>query len=98
MYISFAMSDVAFNAVLIKVSDKIDETELLRLIRLCRGKISTDGEINSVYDLLLDMEKCKNLGPDNLDVLKEVLDNVKGGKPLLKDVKKFEEIRKGKLL
>jgi len=43
------------------------------------------------------LEKCKNLGPDKLDVLKDVLDNVKGGKPLLKDVKKFEEIRKGKV-
>jgi len=43
------------------------------------------------------MEKCKTLGADKLDVLKEVLDKVKGGKPLLKDVKKFEEIRKGKV-
>ena len=66
--------------------------------RLCRGKISTaDGDINNVWDLLLDLEKCKNLGPDKLDVLKDVLDNVKGGKPLLKDVEKFEEIRKGKV-
>ena len=90
------MSDVEFNALLIKVSEKIAETELLRLKRLCRGKISTaDGDINNVWDLLLDLEKCKNLGPDKLDVLKDVLDNVKGGKPLLKDVEKFEEIRKG---
>ena len=92
------MSDVEFNALLIKVSEKITVTELLRLKRLCRGKIATaDGNINSVWDLLLELEKCKNLGPDKLDVLRDVLDNVKGGKPLLKDVKKFEELRKGKV-
>ena len=93
------MSDVEFNALLIKVSEKIAVTELARLKRLCRGKISTaDGRnINSVWDLLLELEKCSNLGPDKLDVLKDVLANVKGGKPLLKDVKKFEELRKGKV-
>ena len=97
-YISFTMSDVEFNALLIRVSEKISETELLRLKRLCRGKISTDdGDINSVWDLLLDLEKCKNLGPDKLDVLRDVLNNVKGGTPLLKDVHKFQEIRKGKV-
>jgi len=92
------MSDVQFNALRIKVSEKIAEKELLRLKRLCRGKISTaDGDINTVWDLLLDLEKCNNLGPDKLDVLKDVLDNVRGGKPLLKDVKKFEKIRKGRV-
>ena len=92
------MSDVQFNVLLDKVAKKIREKELPRLKRLCRGQISTaDGHINSVWDLLLDLEKCKNLGPDKLDVLKDVLENVKGGKPLLKDVKKFEEIRKGKV-
>ena len=92
------MSDIKFNALLDRVSEKIAVTELPRVKRLCRGKISTaDGNIDSVWDLLLDLEKCKNLGPDKLDVLKDVLEHVKGGKPLLKDVKKFEEIRKGKV-
>lgn len=92
------MSDVEFNALLIKVSEKIAVKKLPRLKRLCRGMISTDdGNINSVWDLLLDLEKCKNLGPDKLDVLKDVLNNVTGGNPLLEDVKKFEKIRKGKV-
>jgi len=91
------MSDIDFNALLITISGKIAGTELLRLKRLCRGKISTDGEINDVYDLLVDMVKCNTLGADKLDVLKEVLGKFEGGKPLLKDVKKFEEIRKGKV-
>lgn len=97
-YISLTMSDVDFNALLLKVSEEIAPTELFRLKRLCRGKISTDdGNINEVWDLLLDLANCKNLGPDKLDVLKDVLNNVTGGESLLKDVKKFEEKRKSKV-
>ena len=59
---------------------------------------TADGNnIDTVWHLLLDLIKCKNLGPDKLDVLKDVLESVKGGKPLLKDVNEFEEIRKGKV-
>ena len=92
------MSKVDFNALLMKVSEEIAATELPRLKRLCRGMISTDdGNIDSVWELLLDLEKCKNLGPGKLDVLKDLLNNVKGGKPLLKDVNKYQKIRKGKV-
>lgn len=97
-YISLTMSDVDFNALLIKVSKELAVTEFLSLKRLCKGKISTDdGSINEVWDLLVDLEKCQNLGPDKLDVLKDVLNNVTGGESLLKDVKKFEEKRKSKV-
>lgn len=93
------MFDVEFNVLLIKVFEKFFVKKLLRLKCLCRGMILIDdGNINSVWDLFFDLEKCKNLGFDKLDVLKDLLNNVMGGYLLFEDVKKFEKIRKGKVI
>lgn len=93
------MSDIHFNALILKVSKTVEVRELSDLKCLCRGKIGTTNpdNINSVWELLLELEKNGNLGPDNLEILKDLLEYVRRSKHLLRAVEEFEKARKGKL-
>ena len=93
------MSDIDFNALLLLISKTIDVNELSDLKLLCKGKIAEDSDVNSVWNLLRELEKKNNLGPDKLGVLKDLLkyvDDVDGREQLLFCVKEFEGERKGK--
>ena len=93
------MSDVDFNALLWEVSKTVEVRELPYLKCLCRGFIRSTNidNINSVWDLLLELVNNGNLGPDNLEVLKDAVKYVRRSKPLLGAVEEFENARKGKV-
>ena len=90
------MSVIEYNDLLFKVSQRLNELNVgRRLLVMCRGKVAPRSEDNlqDVFSLFVELEEKKFLGPDRLDVLKDVLEGLEEW-PLLENVEKFESKRK----
>ena len=95
------MSEVEYNALIFEISEKIEETNLDFLKFMCRHHLGngTWEHITTVRKLLLELEKKNRLGIDRLDLLKEIVKQLKKQKrTLLKKVDDFEVRRKGWLI
>ena len=90
------MSAIEFNDLLFKVSQRLNELNVgRRLLVMCRGKVAPRSEENlqDVLSLFVELEEKEFLGPNRLDVMKEVLEGLKEWS-LLENVEKFEAKRK----
>ena len=90
------MSAIEYNDLLFKVSQRLNELNVgRRLLVMCRGKVAPRSEENlqDVFSLFEELEGKEFLGPDRLDVMKEVLEGLKEWF-LLENVEKFEAKRK----
>ena len=90
------MSAIEYNDLLFKVSQRLNELNVgRRLLVMCRGKVAPRSEENlqDVLSLFVELEEKEFLGPDRLDVMKEVLEGLKEWS-LLENVEKFEAKRK----
>ena len=86
------MSAIEYNNLLFKVSQRLNELNVGRqLLIMCRGKVAPRSEENlqDVFSLFVELEEKEFLGPDRLDVLKDVLEGLEEW-PLLENVEKFE--------
>lgn len=90
------MSNIEYRALLFDISEKLDVNKLPRLVFMCKDEIAKGSErnIRDVLTLFEELEKQNRLGIDRLDILKEILTQVKE-KSLLRKVEKFEIKRKG---
>ena len=90
------MSAIEYNNLLFKVSQRLNELNAgKQLLFMCRGKVAPRSEENlqDVVSLFEELEEKEFLGPDKLDVLKDVLEGLEEWS-LLEDVEKFETKRK----
>ena len=85
------MSAVEYNSLIFEISQRLDELGR-KLIVMCRGKVAprSEGNMQDAFSLFVGKEF---LGPDNLDVLKDLLKGVKEW-ALLEEAEKFESKRK----
>ena len=90
------MSAVEYNSLIFEISQRLDELNVgSKLIVMCRGKVAPRSERN-IQDALSFFEELEGkefLGPDKLDVLKQLLKGVEEW-VLLEKVEKFESKRK----
>ena len=90
------MSAVEYNSLIFEISQRLDELNVGRkLIVMCRGKVAprSEGNMQDAFSLFVELEGKELLGPDNLDVLKDLLKGVKEW-ALLEEAEKFESKRK----
>ena len=90
------MSVIEYNNLLFKVSQRLNELNVGRqLLVMCRGKVAPRSEENlqDVFSLFVELEEKEFLGPDRLDVLKDLLEGLEEWS-LLENVEKFETKRK----
>ena len=90
------MSAVEYNSLIFEISQRLDELNVERkLIVMCRGKVAprSEGNTQDAFSLFVELEGKEFLGPDNLDVLKDLLKGVKEW-ALLEEAEKFESKRK----
>ena len=90
------MSAVEYNSLIFEISQRLDELNVGRkLIAMCRGKVAprSEGNMQDAFSLFVELEGKEFLGPDNLDVLKDLLKGVKEW-ALLEEAEKFESKRK----
>ena len=90
------MSAVEYNSLIFEISQRLDELNVGRkLIIMCRGKVAprSEGNMQDAFSLFVELEGKEFLGPDNLDVLKDLLKGVKEW-ALLEEAEKFESKRK----
>ena len=90
------MSAVEYNSLIFEISQRLDELNVGRkLIVMCRGKVAprSEGNMQDAFLLFVELEGKGFLGPDNLDVLKDLLKGVKEW-ALLEEAEKFEGKRK----
>ena len=90
------MSAVEYNSLIFEISQRLDELNVGRkLIVMCRGKVAprSEGNMQDAFSLFVELEGKEFLGPDNLDVLKDLLKDVKEW-ALLEEAEKFENKRK----
>ena len=90
------MSAVEYNSLIFEISQRLDELNVGRkLIVMCRGKVAprSEGNMQDAFSLFVELEGKEFLGPDNLDVLKDLLKGVKEW-ALLEEAEKFESKRK----
>ena len=90
------MSAVEYNSLIFEISQRLDELSVGRkLIVMCRGKVAprSEGNMQDAFSLFVELEGKGFLGPDNLDVLKDLLKGVKEW-ALLEEAEKFESKRK----
>ena len=90
------MSAVEYNSLIFEISQRLDELNVGRkLIVMCRGKVAprSEGNMQDAFSLFVELEGKEFLGPDNLDVLKDLLKGVKEW-ALLEEAEKFENKRK----
>ena len=90
------MSAVEYNSLIFEISQRLDELNVGRkLIVMCRGKVAprSEGNMQDAFSLFVELEGKEFLGPDNLDVLKDLLKGVKEW-VLLEEPEKFESKRK----
>ena len=90
------MSAVEYNRLIFEISQRLDELNVGRkLIVMCRGKVAprSDETMQDTFSLSVELEEKGFLGPDHLDVLKDLLRGVKEW-ALLEEVEKFESRRK----
>ena len=90
------MSTIDYNALVFRVSRRLDElNEPEQLIFMCRDLLppGSEGDIQDALLLLRKLEECKHLGPDCLEIMKDILKNVEEWS-LLGRVEKFERKRR----
>ena len=90
------MSAIEYYGLIFEISQRLDELNVgSKLIAMCRGKVAPRSERNlqNALSLFEELEGKEFLGPDNLDVLKQLLKGVKEW-ALLEKVEKFESKRK----
>lgn len=90
------MSIIDYNALVFRVSRRLDElNEPEQLIFMCRDLLpsGSDGGIQGALLLLKKLEGRKHLGPDCLEIMKDILKNVEEWS-LLGKVEKFERKRR----
>ena len=90
------MSTVEYNCLIYEIRERLDELDVgKKLIFMCRGKVAPRSEENmqDASSLITELEEKEFLGPDNLDLLKDLLKGVKEW-ALLEEVEKFESKRK----
>ena len=90
------MSAIEYSYLLVEVSEKLDEVSPIhRLLFTCRTYLTTgsEGNIQDMLSLFKELEEQKNLGIDNLVVIKELLKGVREWS-LFGKVKRFENKRK----
>ena len=90
------MSAVEYNSLIFEISQRLDELNVGRkVIVMCRGKVAprSEGNMQDAFSLFVELEGKGFLGPDNLDVLKDLLKGVKEW-ALLEEAEKFESKRK----
>jgi len=74
------MSVIEYNSLLFLISERLEELNVCdRLLFMCRGKIAPGNEdnIQNVLSLFTELEEKNHLGPDRLDVIKELLKAVR---------------------
>ena len=89
------MSTVEYNCLIYEIRERLDELDVgKKLIFMCRGKVAPGSEENmqDASSLITELEEKESLGPDNLDLLKDLLKGVKEW-ALLEEVEKFESKR-----
>ena len=90
------MSAIEYNNLLFKVRRRVNELNAVeQLLFMCRGKVAprTEENLQDVVYLFEELEGKEFLGPDKLDVLKDVLEGLEEW-PLLENVEKFEAKRR----
>lgn len=90
------MSVVKYNSLIFEIREKLDELNVAtKLHFMCRGKVAPRSEENmqDASSLITELEEKEFLGTDNLDLLKDLLKDVKEW-ALLEEVEKFESKRK----
>ena len=90
------MSTVEYNCLIYEIRERLDELDVgKKLIFMCRGKVAPRSEENmqDASSLITELEEKESLGPDNLDLLKDLLKGVKEW-ALLEEVEKFESKRR----
>ena len=90
------MSVVKYNSLIFEIRKKLDELNVARKLHfMCRGKVAPRSEENmqDASSLITELEEKEFLGPDNLDLLKDLLKDVKEW-ALLEEVEKLESKRK----
>ena len=90
------MSTIDYNALLFRVSRRLDElNESEQLNFICRDLLPSGSEDDIQDSLLLlkKLEECKHLGPDRLQIMKDILKNVEEWS-LVRKVEKFERKRR----
>lgn len=73
------MSKIEYNNILFQISRRLEELNVRRqLLAMCRGKIASRSEdsIQDVFSLFEELEEKGFLGPDNLEMVKELLEGV----------------------
>ena len=86
------MSAVEYNSLLFEISQRLDELNVGRkLLVMCRGKVAPRSEetMQDIFPLFVELEQNGFLGPDKLEVLKDLLKGVKE-RSLFGNVKAFE--------
>ena len=90
------MSLIEYRSLVFEISERLDELNVRRrLLYMCSGKIAPGREdnIQNVLSLFKELEKQNHLGPDRLEVMKELLKAVREWSFFGK-VKHFERKRK----
>ena len=89
------MSAIEYKSLILEIRERLDELNVgKKLIFMCRGKVAPRSEENmqDASSLITELEVKECLGPDNLDLLKDLLKGVKEW-ALLEEVEKFESKR-----
>ena len=90
------MSAIEYNNLLFKTSQRLNELNVGRqFLVMCRGKVAPRDEQNmqDVFPLFVELEQKKFLGPDKLNILKDLLKGLEEWS-LFGNVKSFESKRK----
>lgn len=90
------MSAIEYNSLVFKISQRVDELNVLRHLRfMFRGKLQPGSEdnIHDALSLFKELEEQNILGADRLVEMKELLSDVEEWS-LLEKVEKFESKRK----
>ncbi|CAH3187944.1 unnamed protein product, partial [Porites lobata] len=90
------MSAIEYNNLLFKVRRRVNELNAVeQLLFMCRGKVAprTEENLQDVVYLFEELEEKEYLGPDKLDILKDLLEGLEEWS-LLENVEKFETKRR----
>ena len=90
------MSSTEYNNLLFEISQQLDKLNVLdRLLFMCREELASgsEGNIQNVLSLFIELEKQNFLGTDRLQLMKRLLKGVEEWS-LHEKVKKFENKRK----
>ena len=90
------MSAIEYNNLLFKVRRRVNELNAVeQLLFMCRGKVAprTEENLQDAVYLFEELEEKEFLGPDKLDILKDLLEGLEEWS-LLENVEKFETKRR----